>query len=213
MNEVNISDINKPVGAFARLPEMEKAPEVVKRVLSCNFADSKDVKEMTREEFIAPLRRHPYDKTSLEYKIASKTFRIRCNKQRFTGKFRKNYEMKVRLNNCIQKRNKELKMLGRLDQERYKFVKEYLQIDHEPFPLGEGHQKVTRKGELRRLTEEYKNKIIEEKMEAYHEELKAQQKDFEIEKKETEEWIAKEIEALKLTEGELKQLDFKGIYG
>ena len=48
-------------------------------------------------------------------------------------------------------------------------------------------------------------------MEAYHAELKEQQASFEIEKKETEEWIAKEIEALQLTDKELKELDIKNI--
>ena len=48
-------------------------------------------------------------------------------------------------------------------------------------------------------------------MEAYHNELKQLQESFEIEKKETEEWIAEEIKALNLTESELKELDFKGI--
>lgn len=49
-------------------------------------------------------------------------------------------------------------------------------------------------------------------MDAYHAELKKLQVLFEVEKKETEEWMAKEIEELKLTEKERKELDFKGIF-
>ena len=48
-------------------------------------------------------------------------------------------------------------------------------------------------------------------MDAYHAELKKQQISFEIEKKEAEEWMAKEIGALQVTDKELEELDIENI--
>lgn len=50
----------------------------------------------------------------------------------------------------------------------------------------------------------------EEKMQAYHEKLKQLQKEFEIEKRQTEEWMAKEIAELKLSDEEVNSLEYKG---
>ncbi|XP_003740604.1 uncharacterized protein LOC100900535 [Galendromus occidentalis] len=205
------SDGQRPRGAFAKLPELEKAPEAIRRVFSLDFAPKAEINQAATEELLDLVRRHPYDKESLEYKIATKTSRIRLYREAFE-KHQRNYKLKGSLNVIVLKRNKLLKMLGRLDQERYNFVKEALQIEHTPFPLGKPHQKITRKGELRRLTQEWADKVKAERMAAFHASLKEQQEAFEKEKKSTLEWIEKEIKELNLTEDELKQLEFKGIF-
>lgn len=47
-------------------------------------------------------------------------------------------------------------------------------------------------------------------MQAYHETLKGLREGFEVEKRETEEWIAKEIAELKLSDEEVQSLEYEG---
>jgi len=202
----------KLVGGFSKLPELENAPEALKRVFSVDFAPKAQINETCQKELIDLVRRHPYDTESLEYKVAYKTFKIRQYREAYSRRHKDNKRLKDAFNKTVLKRNKYLKMLGRLDLRRYQFVKDILQIEHTFFPLGEGHKQFTRKGDLRRLAQEWSDKVKADKMEAYHQELKKLQKDFEIEKKNTEEWIEKEIKELKLTEAELEELNFKGIF-
>jgi len=183
----------------------------VKKIFSIAFGTRKEQRDSLKDEFVGRVRRHPFDAESLEYRIAERTFFIRSLKEAYyQGHTRRNGRLKTFLLEAVDRRNKLLKQLGRQDAERYIFVKQQLDIDHTPFPLGKCFEKVTRKGELRRLTDEYATKLKGEKMEAYHDKLKVLQQQFVVEKKETESWIAKEIADLQLTEDEVKSLEFKG---
>jgi len=211
VNDLGECDASKPRTVFSHLKDdIKSAPEHVKKIMSIEFGTSKERTETLMKEFVAKVQRHPLDTESLEYRIARKTFIIRGMKQSWYSHLNtRNKKLRTALLEIIAARNKLLKFLGRYDLERYNFVKEQLQIHHEFFPLGRPHQQFTRKGELTRLTEEWCKQVKDKKMEEFHASLLMRQKDFEQEKKDVEEWIEKEIKELKLTEEEIKSLEFK----
>ncbi|OQR68461.1 28S ribosomal protein S15 [Tropilaelaps mercedesae] len=202
--------LNRPKLAFAKLPELEKAPEEMKKIFSIGFATKKEQRDSIKDEFLNLVRRHPYDKSSLEYKIAQRTFNLRSFNEYLTTNNFRDRRMKAKLLETMAGRNKLLNRLYRLDEERYNFLKEVLQIDYTPAPLHRCPPKHSRKGTLRQMTAEYAEKMKAEKMQAYHDKLKQFQKEFEVEKREAEEWIAKEIADLKLTDAEIQSLEYKG---
>jgi len=209
VNDFGKYDANKPRTAFAHVEDFQSAPDHVKKVFSIEFGTSRERTETLLKEFVAKVQRHPHDTESLEYKIARATFIIRAMKQSYKGIHLRNKRLKIFLLEGIERRNKLLKYLGRYDLERYNFVKEQLCIEHEYYPLGRGHQKITRKGELTRLTEQWCKEVKQKKMDEFHTSLLQRQKDFEKERKDVEDWIAKEIKELELTEDEIKSLEFK----
>ena len=85
-----------------------------------------------------------------------------------------------------------MKELYYLDRERYEFVKKLLGISHEPPKMGVIVAKPTRKGELRRLTREYCDKIKEERLTEYHEELKTKRASLNDEMEKVEQLIKEE---------------------
>lgn len=96
----------------------------------------------------------------------------------------------------ILKRGKILTQLYYQDYDRYKFITEQLMIDHKPAPLGRIVHRIERKRELRRLTSDYCNKLIDEKLNAYRDKLKSQQQDFQEEKQRVQQWIEQEEKVL-----------------
>jgi len=202
-------DLSRAKKCFGETEQLQDAPDHIKKIFSLEFATRKELTETLRTEFLARVQRHPYDTTSFEYRIASATFLIRSLQQVFVGTNIRNKRLKACLVETIQHRNKLLKFLKRYDVDRYNFVKEQLEIVHEPFPLGIGHQPITRKGELRKLTAEYCKDLKEQKMKQLHDEFLQRQKEFEKEKVEMEKWIADEIKALNLTEVEVASLEYK----
>ncbi|XP_022703518.1 28S ribosomal protein S15, mitochondrial-like [Varroa jacobsoni] len=201
--------LKRPKLPFSRLPEIDEAPEEMKKIFSVEFASYSDQRKSIKDEFLNRVRRHPYDTESFEYKIARDTFFIRSFKEVYKTSFKKSKVWKVKLLEAISRRNKQLKQLGRYDFERYEFVKQVLEIEHSYAPLERTAPKVTRKSELRRLTTEHAEKIKQDKLTAYHEKLKVLQKEFEVEKREAEEFIVREIAELKLTDEEVKSLEYE----
>jgi small subunit ribosomal protein S15 len=98
-----------------------------------------------------------------------------------------------------------LKDLYYTDIKRFNFVTQKLKISYTPPKLGEMPIKPTRKGELRRLTREYCEKIKDEKLEAYHKKLIEEQNEFLKQKEEIEKWIKEEEKYLGLTVSEAKK--------
>lgn len=87
----------------------------------------------------------------------------------------------MRQNTLVNKRNSFIKNLYYQDRSRYEFITRTLGISFKPPKLGEVTYKPTRKGELRRLTKEYCEKLKDEKLDKYHAELKQKQLELEAE--------------------------------
>lgn len=101
----------------------------------------------------------------------------------------------------IKRRNKCLKLLYRRDLDRFSWICKELKLEYKPQQLGGLKPKYSKKWDLRRLTKEYCQKMIKDKKDAYHEELKKLQTDFLKEKEEALAWMEKEKEEInKITE-------------
>ena len=92
------------------------------------------------------------------------------------------------------KRNGWLNELYKRDRSSYENIIKRLEIDFEPaLPGVKYKEKIERKREIRRLSNEYCKNMIDKKLEDFHEKLKEEQKEFEKNKKETEEWIKEQM--------------------
>lgn len=83
-------------------------------------------------------------------------------------------------------------MLYRRDLDRFYWICKELKVEYTPQLLGGIREKYYKKWDLRRLTKEYCAKLVKDKKNAYHEELKKQQTDFLKEKEEALAWMEKE---------------------
>uniref|UniRef100_A0A023FZN8 Small ribosomal subunit protein uS15m n=1 Tax=Amblyomma parvum TaxID=251391 RepID=A0A023FZN8_AMBPA len=210
VHDTGPTDLTMPLCGFELSDELKTASPEVQRVFSLQLASLKQIHEAKKLRFIRQCQRHPYDFASFESKIAQKTFTVRRLKELYNRKpLAKN--IKDWLCKAIQKRNKALKHLYRYDRERFNFVARTLQVTYTPARLHHISLPITKKGELRRLTREYCDKMKDDKMKAFHEKLKAEQAAFLEEKRQAEEWIRAEEERLGLTEEERKSTEHAGI--
>ncbi|XP_054715099.1 28S ribosomal protein S15, mitochondrial-like [Uloborus diversus] len=186
-----------PKPDFELSEELKTAPEDVKKIFSLETASRHEAEEAYRRSLLKRVQRHPFDFTSLEVKIALRTIRIRSlflNSEIFPKEIRLN---RVILPMVINRRNRDLKVLRQIDHERFSWLCKELQIYYNPPTLGKKLERYCKKWDLRRLTKLYHDSLIQKKKNAYHEELKKQQKDFLKEKAETLAWIEAEEKALK----------------
>lgn len=120
-------------------------------------------------------------------------------------------DLKDALCQKIQKRNRLLKYLHRYDRERFHFVSRALQVTYVPAPMHRVTLPVSKKGDLRRLTREYCDKLKEEKMQAFHQKLRAERAAFLEEKHRALEWIRTQEERFALSEEERRSTECEGV--
>uniref|UniRef100_A0A1E1XUQ6 Small ribosomal subunit protein uS15m n=1 Tax=Amblyomma sculptum TaxID=1581419 RepID=A0A1E1XUQ6_AMBSC len=210
VHDTGPTDPTMPLLGFELSDELKTASPEVQRVFSLQLASLKEIHEAKKLRFVRLCQRHPYDFDSFESRVAQKTFTVRRLKELHNRKpLAKN--IKDWLWKAILKRNKALKRLYRYDRQRFNFVSSTLQVTYTPARLHHIEQPITKKGELRRLTREYCEKMKADKMKAFHEKLKAEQAAFLEEKRQAEEWIRAEEERLGLTEEERKSTEHVGI--
>lgn len=155
--------------------ELANAPETVRRLFTLEFATRNVIVEYQKRKILNQVRRHPHDNVSPEVKIADYTVRIRNNLHHFIKIDKYDAPRKIRQEILKNRRNVLLKDLFYQDRERYEYITRLLGITHEVPKLGVKYVKPNRKSELQRLTKEYCDKIKEERLAQYHEELKAKQ--------------------------------------
>ncbi|OTF73108.1 hypothetical protein BLA29_014186, partial [Euroglyphus maynei] len=114
---------------------------------------------------------------------AEYTVKIRNNLHHFTKIDKYDARRKIRQETLKNRRAHLLNDLYYQDRERYDRLIQLLGITHVPPKLGQITYKPTRKGEIRRLTREYCERIKEEKLEQYHAELKEKQSTLDDERR------------------------------
>lgn len=143
------------------------------------------------------------DSTTLAGGIVRMTYRIRNSRDNIR-KHPNDVLSKIMTNWWSGKRLKRLVQLYKMDRQEFDRIVKELQLDLPQF--GYDHklfERIERKRELRRLTDEYCAKIKKERLEAYEKELKAEQQAFLRRKAETEQWIESEMQKLKLDKSSL----------
>jgi len=178
--------------------ELKDAPEPVRRLYSLELARRKEITDWFLEETISEYRRHAFDVSSLEYRIAHLTVRIRSNQEIIEPLWKHSYLRKM-VNGKIFKRHSFLVRLYYLDEDAYHRICKSLKITHRIPKLGGIELPIQRKRELRRITSEYCDKIRADKLNKYHEHLKQEQAIFEEERRKIMEWIDQQEKYLGIT--------------
>lgn len=204
------TDPAMPLPGFELSDELETASLEVKRVFSLQLASTRQIHEAKKHRLVKLCQRHPYDFDSFEFKVAHKTFLVRKLKE-LHHMNPKRRDLKDALIKAIEGRNKVLKYLYRYDRERFRSVACALQITYTPARLHHITLPATKKGDLRRLTSEYCDRMKQDKMTAFHNKLKAEQVAFLKERDCAEQWIRAEAERLGLSQDELKSTEYVGI--
>lgn len=168
--------------------ELKNADDLVKKIFTLEFQRGKETRNLSREKTIALVKRHVCDRGSPEVKIAALTAEIQYL-QKHMEIHPRNVSVKVFLKELIDKRKKYLKLLRKWDYKRFEWVLERLNLTYTAEPEITG--KVSRKDALRKLTKNYCDTLIQEKLDAFKKELKEQQKIFYAEKVKKLEYISK----------------------
>ncbi|XP_067141879.1 small ribosomal subunit protein uS15m [Centruroides vittatus] len=191
-------DPSTPKSGFELSEQLKIANEDVKKIFTLSTASQKEINKLIMEEFLSRCQRHATDVTSPEARIALLTVKVRILARTFKEHPR-NKVVKVSLFHCIDKRNMLLRLLRQWDYRRFEWLLHELKITYRE-PKDGKQEKISRKGELRRLTREHCEKVKNEKLQKYHEKLKEQQEAFLKEKEDTLKWIAEEEKTLGLIE-------------
>ncbi|XP_076758323.1 28S ribosomal protein S15, mitochondrial [Xylocopa sonorina] len=161
--------------------EWEDADDLVKKMFSIAFQPGKDFVSLQREKTMELVKRHICDRGSMEVKIALLTSHI-PHLLKVIEEHPRNGKVKTILKETVEKRNKYLRILRSYDYRRFEWVLERLNLVYVPEPRKP--QMVSRKDSIRRLTKNYCKDIIQKKLDAYRDQLKAEQKVFYLEKAE-----------------------------
>ncbi|EDW60020.1 small ribosomal subunit protein uS15m [Drosophila virilis] len=155
--------------------ELANADETVKSMFMLSNNRNHLTTRYYRDQMVKEVQRHEQDYGSMEAKLAKMTAVIR-RYQSHMEVHPRDKMIKVQLKELIDKRKKFLKYLRRWDYPRFEWILEKLDLVYKP-PPAHFHW-VTRKESLQKLTDIYCEKIKEERLEAYHKELQAQQIPF-----------------------------------
>lgn len=137
-------------------------------------------------------------------RIVNYTYQIRKGRQILRDQ-PNNVHQKILVNKWATKRLKYLIELNKFDGELYRKLLHELEVEEPHLVMGEYRlQRIERKRELRRLTKEYCDEIVQRRMQAYHNQLKEQQKLFEKEKDEFNEWMLNTMKELKIDESQVQ---------
>ncbi|KAH8393320.1 hypothetical protein KR215_004521 [Drosophila sulfurigaster] len=167
-----------PLNANEILPEykdskeLQNADETVKSLFKLNNNRNHLTTRYYRDQMVREVQRHAQDFGSMEARLAKMTAFIRRYQEHMEQSPRDRV-IKVRLKELIEKRKKFLKYLRRWDYPRFEWILEKLDLVYKPPPTH--FHWITRKESLQKLTDIYCDNIKEERLEAYHKELQAQQ--------------------------------------
>ncbi|KAH8234217.1 hypothetical protein KR038_003882 [Drosophila bunnanda] len=166
---------NEILPEFSDCKELEKADDAVKSQFLLSNNASYLTTRFYRDEMVKEVQRHAQDFGSMEAKLAKMTAVIRRYQEHMDSHPRDKM-IKVRLKELIDKRKKFLKYLRRWDYPRFEWILEKLDLVYKPPPTH--FHWITRKESLQKLTDTYCENVKEERLEAYHKQLQAQQIPF-----------------------------------
>lgn len=181
---------------FAKSKELENSSEIVRKLFTLEFSPRKRTIDSYKLKTMKTVQRHEFDFATHEAKLARWTAIIR-SLQQVMENYPRNRVLKVHLQELIDKRKKNLKHLRRWDYKRFEWILEQLDLEYKPQPLN--HYKVSRKDSLRKLTDEYCDKIRQDRLDTYRQELRNAQPAFLEEKIRTLEHIRTEQEECGVT--------------
>ncbi|XP_055586942.1 28S ribosomal protein S15, mitochondrial [Uranotaenia lowii] len=174
---------------YRQSKELQSADETVKNMFSLEHNRRREMLENFREEMVKRVQRHDLDYGSMEAKLGLMTAQIR-SLQEVMEKYPRHSGAKVHLKELIDKRKRFLRYLRRWDYRRFEYILEKLDLVYKPYPTH--FHWITRKDSLRKLTDIHCEDIKSTRLQAYREQLEAQQLDFLAKKLENLEFIRRE---------------------
>ncbi|XP_034102809.1 28S ribosomal protein S15, mitochondrial [Drosophila albomicans] len=165
-------NVNEILPEYKDSKELQNADETVKSLFKLNNNRNHLTTRYYRDQMVREVQRHAQDFGSMEARLAKMTAFIRRYQEHMEQSPRDRV-IKVRLKELIEKRKKFLKYLRRWDYPRFEWILEKLDLVYKPPPTH--FHWITRKESLQKLTDIYCDNIKEERLEAYHKELQAQQ--------------------------------------
>lgn len=189
-------DYNRYQIEFRNCKELEDADEIVQRLFKLEFASHKKIVQSYLKDLTDSVQRHPFDRGSIESRIARWTGAIRAW-QEIMESHPYNKTVKIKLKELIDKRKKHLKYLRRWDYKKFEWLLENLDLVYKPYP--KQHLPVTRKESLRKLTDKYWKDTVQDKLNEYKLVLQEQQPAFLEEKIRSLEFIRAEQQSCGVT--------------
>jgi len=181
-------DESRPISSLLCVKDaLESVDEDTRRLLSLEFHPQKESTKVLRNDVLKKIRRHQHDVGSMEVQIASMTVKIRVW-QKIVANDKKNKDVRVKLQELIDKRKKYLKHLRRMDYKRFEWIIERVGILYRPPP--EFFRWITRKTSLKKLVRMHYYTTRKERLDEYRRILEAKKEPFLKEKAETQKWIA-----------------------
>ncbi|GJQ76118.1 hypothetical protein Trydic_g1866 [Trypoxylus dichotomus] len=182
-------DLNQYQPQFRNCQGLQDADEIVQRLFKLEFASNRKIVQSYLKDIVGSVQRHPFDKGSIESRIARWTGIIRAW-QEIMEAHPRNKTIKIKLKELIDKRKKHLKYLRRWDYKKFEWLIENLDIVYKPHP--NKYHWITRKDSLRKLTDKYCEDTIKAKLNDYKLVLQEQQPAFLEEKIRSLEFIRAE---------------------
>jgi len=212
LGTVDPSTIRLEYRPFADI--IERLPDDERRLFTVGMGKRKDIIDIITEDLINLTKRHKYDKTSPEYKVARLTCVIRNHQDIFTKNPRTaKGQMKAKCKEAIQKRRKYLTHLRNEDVKKFEWILPIIGVIFKPLP--EIYEPLKRKTCLTKLTDIYCNAIRSKRLFDYKLELESQKLPFLEEKLATLQGIKSDEESMNLPcsveadiEETLKRIDF-----
>jgi len=174
---------------------LEKLPEEHKKLFTVQYGHRKDGIAIIREDTVSLVRRHVYDQTSPEFKIARYTISIRDYQVRFATnqKILFSGRERMRCKEMIDKRKKWLRRLREQDYKKFEWIIELLGIIYKPHAPG---VRIERTASINALVNLYCNELREKKMNEYKSHLEAEKVPFLEMKLKTLKQIKKDEESI-----------------
>jgi len=175
---------------------LQECDEKTRRLLTIQYMPVRERSKVYEEELISRVRRHKLDTDSKEVQIAQLSSAIRFKLEGIEKTKGRVRGLKRILISLLGRRRDLLDRLRDEDYQRFEFVLDKLNIVYNvsrpDIPI------MTRKEAMRTLTNEYTDKIRNDKIKKLKEELAPLQEAFLKEKEETMRWIHKEEKELGL---------------
>ncbi|KAI4467218.1 28s ribosomal protein s15 mitochondrial [Holotrichia oblita] len=182
-------DFNRYQIEFRNCKGLEDADEIVQRLFKLEFASHKKIVQSYLKDITDSVQRHPFDKGSIESRIARWTGAIRAW-QEIMESHPHNKTVKIKVKELIDKRKKHLKYLRRWDYKKFEWLLENLELVYKPHP--KEYRWITRKDSLKKLTDKYCRDTVQDKLNEYKLVLQEQQPAFLEEKIRSLEFIRAE---------------------
>lgn len=180
--------------------EFDSADDITKRVLSLEFARGREKTKQLEEKAVAFIQRHRFDTESPEAKIGRLTARIRRYQQQLQDPvvFKSSSHLRSLVHDLAHQRSGMLRTLRAADYRRFEWLLEQLEVVYRPPLPYQTDTTLSRKSGIRRMVQIFCDSVRQEKLDALRQQLDAEKPAFELERRQTCDWIAAEERALGL---------------